>query len=848
MNLGEAARIILEIGDTTLPYKWIAWKKGKKDFLRSAAKTSGKIELLITFDTYLSSGVTEVIFHTNLDTDSYDGEGSWSTTKTGTGNEFKIFSTVKNVIEDYVKKYESERGEREMPLGAIRFSADKAKEGDENSRTSLYRTWAKKYAQQVGGKFEEKKDRYDNTYTIYLPRPKRKLATEAREVLNEIGNFQYMWRWTDWSWGGNGYWFRAEAESMSGPPLKVFIEGDPEDEIEVSFKRAGDGKWSMDKTGQGDEFKIFGTVANIIDAFIERYNKEEASTRPLHKLIFYAAKEKIPSFRGTQYSKGNRDSLYSKMAERLARKYKAKFTQKEYASTTEYGFVFPKQKRKLATESREVLNEIGNFQYKWRWTDWNWPQEKWFRAEAESMSGPPVKVLIEGDPTAKVELSFERAGDGKWSKDKTGQGDEFKIFGTVTNIIEAFIKRYQEEEAATKYPLRKIIITSEKVEGEVTNRASLYRKMVKKFASKYKAKVNEKEFTEFIVFGITFPEQNQKEETIVEASPRMKQKAEKAADELAKQMKDKGWTTKISSKDDEWQYKISINADKEAEYGGSEMAQIYVTLTHPRDGLYTKGRTSMTISYHFYDKSKKDWIRYSTPNRYDFWDKVNGVRTKAESDAHYEKLWRSAHRHGRISDEELADRLKDLGIEEAKIVWNKDQQKKLDKQNSKRRRNEKELFSSGPLKIKWSQARGGYAIFVKGRMEGETFDSIDDAKEYLKDLGIEESTSDIQIKLSKFGQRSSRTGGRWSGSSAGGNIKARITGYSEPAKAHLVDADGKTIESIELPFSKAADGSLNADGKVIFKLADEVHHIFITAANDHKKILHQYAIPNAYKI
>jgi len=35
---------------------------------------------------------------------------------------------------------------------------------------------------------------------------------------------------------------------------------------------------------------------------------------------------------------------------------------------------------------------------------------------------------------------------------------------------------------------------------------------------------------------------------------------------------------------------------------------------------------------------------------------------------------------------------------------------------------------------------------------------------------------------------------------------------------------------------------------VIFKLADEVHHIFITAANDHKKILHQYAVPSTYKI
>ena len=261
---------------------------------------------------------------------------------------------------------------------------------------------------------------------------------EAARIILEIGNFQYPWSWTDWNWSGNGYWFRAEAKSTAGPQVKVLIEGNPDEEIEVSFKRSGDGKWSMDKTGQGDEFKIFGTVANIIDAFIERYNKEEGSSRPLHKLIFSAEKEKTPSFRGTKYSKTNRASLYSKMAERLAKKYKAQFTQKEYAATTEYGFIFPEQKRKLATEAREILDK-------------------------------------------------------------------------------------------------------------------------------------------------------------------------------------------------------------------------------------------------------------------------------------------SAH----------------LGIEEAKIVWNTDQQKLLDKQKSKRRRSEKELFSSGPLKIKWSQTRGGYAIFVKGRMEGETFDSIDDAKEYLRDLGID---------------------------------------------------------------------------------------------------------------
>ena len=84
--------------------------------------TTDDIQLLITFALDLYSGMTDVVFSRNVDSDSFSGQ-SWSTKKTGEGEQFKIFSTVKNVIEDFVKKYESERGERDMPIGAIRFIA-----------------------------------------------------------------------------------------------------------------------------------------------------------------------------------------------------------------------------------------------------------------------------------------------------------------------------------------------------------------------------------------------------------------------------------------------------------------------------------------------------------------------------------------------------------------------------------------------------------------------------------------------------------------------------------------------------------------------------------------------------
>lgn len=49
---------------------------------------------------------------------------------------------------------------------------------------------------------------------------------------------------------------------------------------------------------------------------------------------------------------------------------------------------------------------------------------------------------------------------------------------------------------------------------------------------------------------------------------------------------------------------------------------------------------------------------------------------------------------------------------------------------------ERKLFTSGKLRIGWSQSRGCVAIFVSGRMEGRGFDSEEEAKNYLLDLGI----------------------------------------------------------------------------------------------------------------
>jgi|11BtaG_2_1085332.scaffolds.fasta_scaffold00087_7 hypothetical protein len=75
-------------------------------------------------------------------------------------------------------------------------------------------------------------------------------------------------------------------------------------------------------------------------------------------------------------------------------------------------------------------------------------------------------------------------------------------------------------------------------------------------------------------------------------------------------------------------------------------------------------------------------------------------------------------------------------LAEAKIVWTPDQLKSMGNASAKLNAFLKKTFSAGKIRIKWSQRRGGIAIFVKNKMEGPTFDSEDDAKEYLKKLGI----------------------------------------------------------------------------------------------------------------
>jgi len=61
---------------------------------------------------------------------------------------------------------------------------------------------------------------------------------------------------------------------------------------------------------------------------------------------------------------------------------------------------------------------------------------------------------------------------------------------------------------------------------------------------------------------------------------------------------------------------------------------------------------------------------------------------------------------------------------------------KIISQTSVENSDQSSVFSSGKIRISWSQTRGGFAIFVSGRMEGPLFDYESEASDYLQSLGI----------------------------------------------------------------------------------------------------------------
>ena len=82
-------------------------------------------------------------------------DSKFRTTKTGEGDQFKVFSTVIAIIKEFIDDRSPER---------MNMEASKT-EGE--SRSSLYKKLLQKYARGWGYKFEEESDSTYSSFTLY---------------------------------------------------------------------------------------------------------------------------------------------------------------------------------------------------------------------------------------------------------------------------------------------------------------------------------------------------------------------------------------------------------------------------------------------------------------------------------------------------------------------------------------------------------------------------------------------------------------------------------------------------------------------------------------------------------
>ena len=217
--------------------------------------------------------------------------------------------------------------------------------------------------------------------------------------------------------------------------------------VYINFTRGG----VMSVTGEGSQNKVFGAVINHIKQWVAK-NKPE-------QIVFSAWKPRTGAF-GSQDT--TRSGLYRKMVQRFANQNGYDYDVEDTGN--EDTFILKRQQ--ADTQTNEALNNP----YPVRWSSQN--NQLWYGHAKEE------------NRYDQIGISIKQLSDGVWdinfsvndTKQKTGGGDQFKIFATV----QAAIKEWWNW-AKTNTDVEKITFSAERIAD--TSRAKLYQRFAKQFAT-----------------------------------------------------------------------------------------------------------------------------------------------------------------------------------------------------------------------------------------------------------------------------------------------------------------------------------------------------------------------------
>lgn len=204
---------------------------------------------------------------------------------TGEGGQNKIFGAVINHIKKWTDKNQPNK---------IYFSAFKPNTGPfgskDTTRSGLYRKMVQRFANQNGYKFDVEDTGNEDTFTL----TKQTTNTQTNEALDQ----PYPVRW---SVKNDDQWFGHAKEDDFYNQMGIEIKSISEGRWSIRFK-VGD---KMDKTGKGDQFKIFATVKSAV----QEWWKWASKNAQVDQITFSA--EKILD--------GSRSKLYNRFAQQFAR-------------------------------------------------------------------------------------------------------------------------------------------------------------------------------------------------------------------------------------------------------------------------------------------------------------------------------------------------------------------------------------------------------------------------------------------------------------------------------------------------------------------------------------------------
>jgi hypothetical protein len=248
-------------------------------------------------------------------------------------------------------------------------------------------------------------------------------------------------------------------------------------DLYISFSRSG----KMAVTGEGKQNKIFGAVINHIKSYAAQTNPK--------RLVFSAFKPATGPF-GSQDT--TRSSLYRRMVQRFASQNGYEYDVEDTGN--EDTFILTKKESALKT------NESLNQPYPVRWNKQT--NEEWFAWAKDDEIQIQIKTIDSGRWNIRFKVNE--------TMDKTGAGDQFRIFATVKAAIQEWWKW-----ASKNTSVETIKFSAEKITDD--SRSKLYSRFAKQFADAigYTIEVAKGRASDF--FYINRPNTNETRTTLEQA-------------------------------------------------------------------------------------------------------------------------------------------------------------------------------------------------------------------------------------------------------------------------------------------------------------------------------------------